>query len=158
MNLLRSTTGLLFASLLAALGAPAGADQVFSTVSSGPVHVYPTPGPYPLGDIYYSPCGGYGNYGGNGFGHVGNGFGHGGNGFGQGGFGRGMRGSTTLTGERFYPYDISSNGNRIGGHGRGNGLYGNNGRFGYGNCSGNNMRPSPGPGIPIPAPYATRHP
>ena len=144
MSLLRLTTALLAVSLTAALVAPAAADQVFSNVSTGPVHVYPTPGPYPLGDIYYSPCGWYGNYGGGGFGRGG----HGG------------RGNTTLTGERFYPYDIGSNGNRIGyGHGYGHGnAYGNGNAHGYGNCYGSNIHPSPRPGRPIPAPYASRRP
>ncbi len=112
MSLLRLTAGLLTLTLLVAFAAPAGADQVFSTVSTGPVHTYPTAAPYPLGDLYYSPCGWYGSSGGSG--HS------------RGGHGRGT-GSTTLTGERFYPYDIASNSNRIGGQRNGR-------RNGRGNC------------------------
>ena len=132
MSLLRSTTSLLFASLMAALMAPAGAEQVFSTVSTGPVRTYPAAAPYPLGDIYYAPCGWYGNYGG-------------GRGYGRGN-GNGIHGSTTLTGERFYPYDIGSNGNRISGRGRGNTNSGYGG--GYGNCYGNTVHASPLPSRP----------
>ncbi len=131
MSLLRTTAALFAFSLTATLIAPAAADQVFSSVSTGPVQARSTPAPYPLGDIYYAPCGWYGNYGGS---------------YGSGRGGRSGRGDTTLTGERFYPYDISSNGNRTYSHGR------NNGRSGYG-CNG--ARPSPRPGRPLPAPYAT---
>src|SRR5690348_5262735 len=101
MSLLRLTPGFLALSLLAVLIAPAGAEQVFSSVSTGPIQEHPAQAPYPLGDIYYSPCGWSGNYGG------GHGFGRGrlGNG------GRGRLGNTTLTGERFYPFDISSDHN-----------------------------------------------
>lgn len=132
MHLLRLAASSLALSLLAALPAPAGADQVFSTVSTGPIHGHATPQPYPLGDIYYAPCDWYGNgnYGGS------RNSGHGGH-----------NGSTTLTGERFYPYDIRSDGNRTGSHGgrRGNG---------YGNCYGNRSA-SPSPYQPIPAPRAS---
>lgn len=119
MNLLRLTPGFLALTLLAAIAAPAGADQIFTTVSTGPVYSHGTPPPYPLGDIYYGGCGWNGNFG--------------------GGHGRGMRGgSTTLTGERFYPFDIRSDGNRTGSHG---GRHGN----GFGNCGSPSPRRSPHP-------------
>jgi hypothetical protein len=150
MNLLRPGSTLLLISLLAALTAPAAAEQVFSTVSTGPVHTYPTAGPYPIGDIYYSPCGWYGNHGGSYGG--GSGFGHGSH--------RGL-GNTTLTGERFYPFDISSNGNRIhsgsGNRNHGNGFGSAGGGYGM-NCGGSGYggrNPSPPMRGPIPMPYAT---
>ncbi|MBV8637894.1 MAG: hypothetical protein JO322_07385 [Candidatus Eremiobacteraeota bacterium] len=127
MSLLRLTPGFLALALLAAFAAPAGADQVLSTVSTGPVHTYPTTAPYPLGDLYYAPCGLYGNYGG------GAGYGHSGHG--------GHNGNTTLTGERFYPYDIGSDQNRTRAyHGHGNSL----------NCYGSRSSPSPRQAIAMP--------
>ena len=132
MSLLRLSPGFLAFALLAAIANPAGADQVFSTVSTGPVYIHATPAPYPLGDLYYAPCGWNGS---------GSGSNHGG--------GRGGRnGSTTLTGERFYPYDIRSDGNRV----RSN--HGNRGN-GYGNCWGQSSRngtPHPSPRRPYPSP------
>jgi hypothetical protein len=130
MNLLRPGSAFLTLALLAAIATPVAADQVFSSVSTGPVRTYATAPPYPIGDIYYSPCGWYGNSGNFG----------GGSGFGRSG--RGGRGSTTLTGERFYPFDIGSNGNRIGGH---------SGNRGFSNAGcGQNSSPAPHQRIPMP--------
>jgi hypothetical protein len=162
MSLLRLTSALLTIAIALASARPAAADQVFSTASTGPVHAHATAPPYPIGDVYYSPCG-YGGYGGyqnysqrgtygaRGFGAYRNGVR--GNGLGR------LNGSTTLTGERFYPYDISGTGNRLHAF-PGNGGFSGNGGYNGVNCYGNRpvVNPSPVPRVPMPAPYATRRP
>jgi hypothetical protein len=157
MNLLRPASALLFFALTAALMAPAGAEQVFSTVSTGPVvRGHSTAPPYPLGGIYYSPCGyGYGGVGGYPNNIQPGTFGS----SGYGGYGLGRRrgiGNTTITGERFYPYDIGSSGTRLN-ISRGFG-YNGTGYNGTG-CYGNYPTQSPLPfRAPMSRPYASPRP
>lgn len=156
MNLFRVTSALLIAALWAAIAVPAAADQVFSTTSTGPVRAHTTPASsYPVGDIYYSPCG-YGGYGGyQNYGQPGTyGTPYGPYGYGAYGYGRGRgTGNTTITGERFYPYDISSNGTRLsvrGRHGIGyNGI----------SCNGTSPLQSPLPPgrVPMPQVHPSPH-
>jgi hypothetical protein len=110
---LRALTALLFAGALAAgFSAPATADQVFQSVSTGTLKPLPTPTGVPVYDYYGMPCiwssnGAWSNHGGTWGGRWTNG---------------------TMTGQRFYPYDPRSGVNvRSRGGRRGSCYYAQNG-------------------------------
>ncbi len=141
MSPIRLTAGWVAIAILSVAAVPAQADQVFSTVSTGGVHARASDPPYPLGDVYYAPCGWNGTSG-------------------RGSRNRRPRhternGGTTITGERFYPYDIASNGDRSGGR-RGRG-HGNQNGYCSGPMSGYNPRPTPRPGSRKPGPPPRRY-
>ena len=98
MTLRSATLTLFLATGVAALAAPATAEQVFQNVNSGHVAPLPTPDGYAAlySGGYYYPCYWYGS-GGPGYGSDGRSHGH------------GVSNSGTINGERFYPYDPRSN-------------------------------------------------